>query len=60
MSNDKKIIVVTYSSGVKAWFKYTLETLEELICNYNWIEDIEIIHPSSNAFLDINHTERDV
>lgn len=52
MSNDKKIIVVTYTSGVKAWFKYTLETLEEIICNYNWIEDIEII--------DNNHTERDV
>jgi hypothetical protein len=52
MSNDKKIIVVTYESGVKAWFKYTLETLEEIICNYNWIEDIEII--------DNNHTERDV
>jgi len=38
-----KIVLVTYESGVLRWFPYSLETLEALSAECQYIEDIQII-----------------
>ena len=38
-----KIVLVTYESGVIRWYPYSLETLEALSAECQWIEDIQII-----------------
>jgi hypothetical protein len=38
-----KIVIVTYEGGTIRWFPYSLETLETLSCECQWIEDIQII-----------------
>lgn len=38
-----KIIVVTYESGETKWFPYTLENMENIISEFEWISDIQIV-----------------
>jgi hypothetical protein len=38
-----KIVLVTYESGIIRWFPYSLETLEALAAECQYIEDIQII-----------------
>ena len=46
-----KIVIVTYEGGTIRWFPYSLETLEALACECQYIEDIQVINCG------VNHTQ---
>ena len=38
-----KIIVVTYESGETKWFPFNLENMENIISEFEWISEIQIV-----------------
>jgi len=46
-----KIVIVTYEGGTIRWFPYSLETLEALAAECQYIEDIQVINCG------VNHTQ---
>lgn len=40
---SKKIIIVTYESGVQRWFPFSLPTLEKIVVDHTFIDDLEIV-----------------
>lgn len=38
-----KIIVVTYESGETKWFPFNLDNMENIISEFEWISEIQIV-----------------